>query len=100
MSNNTVHSCTDHVSPKSRLVALLLCWFLGWAGAHRFYAGKVGTAIAMICTFGGFGIWVLIDMIMIILGAFRDKQGRVLFYWFERYSLGYCSECQGTTLNG
>ena len=35
------------ISPKSRLVALLLCLFLGWLGVHRFYAGKIGTGLAV-----------------------------------------------------
>ena len=64
------------------LPAFLLCFFLGWFGAHRFYVGKVGTGILMICTFGGFfGLWVLIDMIMILVGAFTDKQGNKLTLW-------------------
>ena len=32
-------------SPKSRLVAFLLCFFLGELGIHRFYVGKVGTGL-------------------------------------------------------
>ena len=43
-------------SPKSRLVALLLCIFLGGLGIHRFYVGKTGTGILMILTGGGCGI--------------------------------------------
>lgn len=46
--------------------ALLLCIFLGIFGAHRFYAGKIGTGILMLITGGGVGIWVLIDLIMIL----------------------------------
>ena len=70
------------VSEKKRLVALLLCFFLGGLGAHRFYAGKVGTGILQIVTIAGFfGIWVLIDFIMIIVGKFTDKQGKVLETW-------------------
>ena len=41
------------ISPKSRLVAILLAVFIGSLGIHRFYVGKVGTGIAMIFTFGG-----------------------------------------------
>ena len=78
---------SDDVSPRARLVALLLCIFLGIFGAHRFYVGKIGTAILMICTFGGFGIWVLVDLIFIACGIFRDKQGRRLFKWFEAGSV-------------
>jgi TM2 domain len=68
-------------SPKSRLAAAILAWFLGVIGVHRFYVGKVGTGILMILTLGGFGIWALIDFIMILVGSFKDKQGRVLSNW-------------------
>jgi TM2 domain-containing membrane protein YozV len=64
---------------KSWIVALLLCFFLGGLGIHRFYVGKVGTGILQIVTVGGFfGIWVLVDFIMILLGKFNDKQGQAL----------------------
>ncbi|HLU32681.1 MAG TPA: TM2 domain-containing protein [Natronosporangium sp.] len=63
---------------KSWLVALLLCFFLGGLGIHRFYVGKVGTGILMIVTIGGLGIWVLIDLILILVGSFKDKQGQAL----------------------
>jgi TM2 domain-containing membrane protein YozV len=69
-------------SPKSRLAAALLAFFLGGLGIHRFYVGKIGTGILIIVTIGGFfGIWVLIDFIMILVGAFKDKQERYLANW-------------------
>ena len=68
-------------SPKSRLAAALLAWFLGVFGIHRFYVGKVGTGILMIQTLGGLGIWVLIDLIVILIGSFKDKQERYLANW-------------------
>ena len=44
-------------SSKSRMVALLLCFFLGTLGAHRFYVGKIGTGVVWLLTLGGgFGI--------------------------------------------
>lgn len=77
-----------NISPKSRLVALLLCLFLGCIGMHRFYVGKNGTGILIIVTIGGFfGIWVLIDLVMIIIGSFTDKQGRRLYKWAEPGSI-------------
>ncbi len=65
-------------SDKSFVAALLLCIFLGSIGVHRFYAGKVGTGILMIVTFGGMGIWTLIDLILIIVGKFTDSTGKVI----------------------
>ena len=63
------------VSEKGFVPALLLCFFLGSIGVHRFYVGKIGTGVLMIFTFGGLGIWTLVDFVMIAVGAFKDKQG-------------------------
>lgn len=62
-------------SDKNFVVATLLCLFVGVFGVHRFYVGKIGTGILQLITIGGLGIWALIDLIMIIVGAFKDKQG-------------------------
>jgi TM2 domain-containing membrane protein YozV len=74
-------SADKTVSPKSRLAALLLCLFLGGLGVHRFYVGKIGTGVAMIFTLGGLGIWILIDLIMIVVGNFRDIDGKYVLDW-------------------
>ena len=68
-------------SDRRILPALLLCLLLGVLGVHRFYVGKVGTGILMILTFGGFGIWVVVDLIAIVTGNFRDAQARRLNVW-------------------
>lgn len=78
---------TTELSPRSRLVALLFCALLGVFGVHRFYVGKVGTGILMLVTFGGFGIWWMIDLILIGLGSFRDKEDRRVFRWMEPGSI-------------
>ena len=62
-------------SNKSMVAAALLCFFLGTLGIHRFYVGKIITGILMILTLGGLGIWTLIDLVMIIVGSFKDKNG-------------------------
>jgi TM2 domain-containing membrane protein YozV len=64
---------------KSWLTAFLLCWFLGTFGAHRFYTGKIGTGILQLITFGGFGIWYLIDYIILLVGSFKDSNGQLLY---------------------
>ncbi len=65
-------------SEKGFVPTLLLCYFLGVLGVHRFYAGKIGTGILMILTFGGFGIWIIVDMVMIAVGSFKDGQGLLI----------------------
>ena len=74
---------SEPISPKSRLAAALLCFFLGCFGAHRFYLKKTGTAVLMLCTLGGLGIWALVDLIFILTGSFRDREGRRVYQWLE-----------------
>jgi len=52
--------------------------FLGVFGVHRFYTGKIKSGVAQLVTFGGLGIWWLIDMVMILIGKFKDKNGVVM----------------------
>jgi hypothetical protein len=65
-------------SPKSKVAVILLAFFLGVLGVHRFYVGKVGTGILQLLTFGGLGIWVLIDFIIAVCGNFRDSDGLLI----------------------
>ena len=65
----------EQKSPKGFVPALILCILLGGLGVHRFYVGKVVTGIIMILTFGGLGIWTLIDVIRIAVGSFKDNNG-------------------------
>ncbi|AMP20271.1 hypothetical protein AZF37_02960 [endosymbiont 'TC1' of Trimyema compressum] len=69
------------MSSKSRLVALLLCLFLGGLGIHRFYVGKTGTGIIYLFTFGLFGLGWVIDFIMICVGSFTDKRRDFVKNW-------------------
>ncbi len=50
-------------------------------GVHRFYVGKKGTGALMFFTLGGLGIWALIDFFMLMMGKFKDKEGRTLTEW-------------------
>jgi len=63
---------------KDWLTALLLCFFLGVFGIHRFYTGHTVIGVVQLLTLGGCGIWALVDFIMIIVGSFKDANGRIL----------------------
>ena len=76
----------NSVSAYSGLVALLLCFFLGYLGIHRFYVGKIGTGILYLVTGGLFGIGWLIDLIIIAMGRFRDYYGFRLVVWEQPVS--------------
>ncbi len=69
------------VSPKSRLAAAILAWFVGWLGIHRFYLGKVGTGLLMIFTLGGLGVWALVDFVLIVVGDMTDGDGLLVSEW-------------------
>ncbi len=65
-------------SDKNRITALLLCIFLGYFGAHYFYARRPGMGLLYLFTVGLFGIGWLIDIIVIACGSFKDSQGRYI----------------------
>jgi hypothetical protein len=70
-----------NTSDKSRGVAFVLALMLGVFGAHRFYVGKTGTAILMLCTVGGLGLWYLYDVVQVAAGNFTDARGRRVRRW-------------------
>jgi membrane protease subunit (stomatin/prohibitin family) len=70
--------CGSGVPHKDFLTTLLLCIFLGVFGVHRFYTGNVGIGVAQLLTLGGCGIWVLVDIILIAAGSYRDGNGNPL----------------------
>jgi TM2 domain-containing membrane protein YozV len=76
----------------SRTTVLLLCLFLGGLGIHRFYVGKIGSGVAMLLmsilspftlfiSLFAVGIWATIDLIMIIVGTFKDGEGNNIVEW-------------------
>lgn len=69
------------VSPMKRLVLLVVCFFLGYLGIHRLVVGKIGTGILYFLTGGLLGIGWIVDMIMLLVGSFKDKEGRYVLDW-------------------
>ncbi|MHC4525003.1 MAG: TM2 domain-containing protein [Planctomycetota bacterium] len=71
---------SNGISEKSGIACLLFLLLLqpcGW-GIHRFYVGKIGTGILYLLTAGGFGVWWLIDLIMLCVGACTDADGNTV----------------------
>mgnify|MGYP003870833109 CR=1 FL=1 len=63
---------------KDWTTTLLLCFFLGGLGVHRFYTGSIAIGIIQLLTLGGCGIWWLVDFIMILANSYSDSLGRAL----------------------
>jgi TM2 domain-containing membrane protein YozV len=59
-TTSTPTSAPTQISDRGFLLTLLLCFFFGALGVHRFYVGKIGTGFLMLFTLGGFGIWALV----------------------------------------
>jgi len=78
--NTNPYQPNNEISEKEFLPTFLLCFIFGGIGIHRFYVGKIGTGVLMILTIGGIGLWVIIDLIMILIGSFRDINGRIVKY--------------------
>lgn len=82
MVENSVHSSSGPsitVSSKNKNTLLLLSALLGSLGVDRFYRGQVGLGIVKLITFGGCGLWALVDNLVYILGDLpRDSAGNII----------------------
>ncbi len=82
-TNTNVNGGPTYVTVRSRkswTVTLVLSIFLGYFGIHRFYVGKTGTGVLWLLTLGFFGIGWIVDIIMIAMGKFKDKQGNPIIH--------------------
>jgi len=101
-------------SDKKILIALLLWFFLGTLGGHRFYSGRIKSALVQLIMpwiglifllavagfsyadnfsgmgisgilvaifYVGFFIWLLVDLIYLLMGKFRDGNGSQITQW-------------------
>ena len=82
--HNKIVAHNKLVSEKSWLVCFLLLIFLGLIGAHKFYAGRILSAIILLIfsiTIIGLIVSILIwiiDLIKLLSGNFRDAKGRYI----------------------
>lgn len=88
------YEAEDKVSKKDWLTSLVLCWFLGFFGVHRLYAGKIGSGFLLLygtivagcivaldaylgaIAFVVVGAFVLNDFLNILLKCFKDCHGK------------------------
>ena len=69
------------VSQKSRVIALILCFFFGFLGVHRFYVGRYLLGVVYVFTFGVLGIGWLVDLLLILFGKMRDGDRLPVSNW-------------------
>lgn len=74
-NTKAVKKNADPGEGKSQLIALILCIFVGVLGIHRFYLGYTMEGVVQLLTAGGCGIWSLIDLVRIITGDLKPKDG-------------------------
>lgn len=72
---------TPTISNKSKGTALFLCIFLGFIGAHQFYAGRSGKGLLYLFTLGLIGIGWIIDIFSILAGSLQDGNGLYIKKW-------------------
>jgi TM2 domain-containing membrane protein YozV len=69
----------DDSSEKSWATAWWLSATLGWVGADRFYTGKVWLGILKLLSVGGLSVWWAIDLLLLMLGKYKDSTNRLLY---------------------
>jgi len=75
------YSQASFQSQKKRGVALILCLLLGFFGGHMFYVGRIGLGILYIFTVGLFFIGIIVDLLKILSGTFKDSKGSLVKQW-------------------
>jgi TM2 domain-containing membrane protein YozV len=62
-------------SDKDWMITLILAILVGGLGIDRFYSGSILLGVLKLVTFGGLGLWWLIDLIMLVTGSYKDGNG-------------------------
>jgi TM2 domain-containing membrane protein YozV len=94
MASKNVNKEEVKVPEKNWLTTLMLCWFLGFLGIHRIYAGKIGSGFLLlywtvvsalvtylnvylgIACFVCVAAMVINDFVLIAMKKFKDCYGR------------------------
>lgn len=63
---------------KNPIIALVLSFLVGEFGIDRIYVGQVGLGLLKLISCGGFGLWWLIDLFLIMGAAKEENLKKVL----------------------
>jgi TM2 domain-containing membrane protein YozV len=82
-NNNLLDFIVENaIRPKAEgydwFITLLLCFFVGFLGVHRFYTGSMLLGVGQLLTFGGCGLWTMVDFALILMNTYKDGNGRLL----------------------
>jgi TM2 domain-containing membrane protein YozV len=66
---------TNPSGDKSLVITLVLWFFLGILGIHRFYLGHIGMGVLYLLTGGLCGIGWIIDIILLLTGGLKPRNG-------------------------
>ena len=85
IENQSTRSKTDSTSndeitpsPKNWWITFFLCLVLGVFGIHRFYTGRIASGFFMFLTLGGVGVWIIVDLVLLILKKYTDSEGKYI----------------------
>lgn len=66
------------------LAVFFFSFMWGVFGVDRFYLGRYFTGFLKLITFGGFGLWAMIDLSLVMAGAMTDRNGNEMLE-YKRY---------------